>query len=227
MRGRTSYVGAVRCPRRQRRCFAGTGHRGLRAARKRAPTSTTSRPARRSHRTAAASTSNAYRHKWISIFLQAGGESSYIGEVWYAEADTPVGPWVYARKVVTHNKYSFYNPKQHPFFDQDGGRTIYFRGHLHEDLLRLRGDATPRYDYNQIMYRLSLDDPRLILPAPVYQVRDGQGGRDYLMGDAVTQADKWDSVESAAFYAFTPDRTDKQLIPIYVETQNPGVDDSF
>ena len=117
---------------------------------------------------------NAYRHKWIAIFLQAGGESSYLGEVWYAEADTPVGPWAYARKIVTHNKYSFYNPKQHPYFDQDGGRTIYFEGTYSWTFSGSEERATPRYDYNQIMYRLNLDDPRLILPAPVYQVRDGQ-----------------------------------------------------
>jgi hypothetical protein len=161
---------------------------------------------------------NSYRRKWIAIFLQAGGESSYIGEVWYAEADTPVGPWAYARKVATHNKYSFYNPKQHPYFDQDGGRTIYFEGTYTHTFSGSPENATPRYDYNQIMYRLNLDDPRLILPAPVYQVRDGQGGKDYLLGEAVTQADKWDSIDSVAFYAVGPDRADARLIPVYIET---------
>ena len=165
---------------------------------------------------------NAYRHKWISIFLQSGGESSYIGEVWYAEADTPVGPWAYARKVVTHNKYSFYNPKQHPYFDQDGGRMIYFEGTYTQTFSGSEERPTPRYDYNQIMYRLSLDDPRLVLPAPVYQVRDGQDTTSYLMGDAIAQADKWDAVESVAFYAVAPDRTDKQFVPVHVETPNPG-----
>ena len=56
------------------------------------------------------------------------GGTSMLGEVWYAEADTPVGPWVYARKVVTHDRYSFYNPKQHPMFDKEGGRMIFFEG---------------------------------------------------------------------------------------------------
>jgi len=71
---------------------------------------------------------NSYRQRWISIFVQQFGESSFLGEVWYAEADTPVGPWAYTRKIVTHNKYSFYNPKQHTFFDKDGGRTVFFEG---------------------------------------------------------------------------------------------------
>ncbi len=158
---------------------------------------------------------NAHRHKWIAIFVQAGGTSSYLGEVWYAEADTPVGPWAYARKVVTHNKYSFYNPKQHPYFDEDGGRTIYFEGTYSWTFSGSEERATPRYDYNQIMYRLNLDDPPLAVPAPVYQVREGQGGRDYLMGSAVAQAGKWESVESAAFYAIEPGRATDGLIAIY------------
>jgi hypothetical protein len=165
---------------------------------------------------------NAHRRKWIAIFLQAGGESSYLGEVWYAEADTPVGPWAYARKVVTHNKYSFYNPKQHPYFDQDGGRTIYFEGTYSWTFSGSEERATPRYDYNQIMCRLNLDDPRLVLPAPVYQVHDEQGGTDYLMGDAVAQADKWQSVESVAFYAIEPGRATDGFIAIYADKLPDG-----
>jgi hypothetical protein len=165
---------------------------------------------------------NAHRRKWIAIFVQAGGASSYLGEVWYAEADTPVGPWAYARKVVTHNKYSFYNPKQHPYFDQDGGRTIYFEGTYSCTFSGSEERATPRYDYNQIMYRLNLDDPRVILPAPVYRVCEGQGVRDYLTGDAVAQADKWESVESVAFYAIEPGRATEGLIAIYADKLPDG-----
>ena len=55
------------------------------------------------------------------IFVQSGGDTSYLGEVWYAEGDSPLGPWVYAVKIVTHDHYSFYNPKQHPVFSQQGG----------------------------------------------------------------------------------------------------------
>jgi hypothetical protein len=165
---------------------------------------------------------NAHRRKWIAIWVQAGGASSYLGEVWYAEADTPVGPWAYARKVVTHNKYSFYNPKQYPHFDQDGGRTIYFEGTYTWTFSGSEERATPRYDYNQIMYRLNLDDPRLTLPAPVYEVHDGQGRRDYLRGHAVAQADRWESVESAAFYAIEPGRATDGLIAIYRDELSGG-----
>jgi hypothetical protein len=70
-------------------------------------------------------------------------------------------------KVASHEKYSFYNPKQHPMFDQDGGRRIYFEGTYTHTFSSGPETATPRYDYNQLMYRLDLSDPRLALPRPV------------------------------------------------------------
>ncbi len=106
---------------------------------------------------------NAHRRRWIMIATEIGGTTSLLGEIWYAEADTPLGPWAYARKVVTHDKYSFYNPRHHPFFDQDGGRLVYFEG-TYTNSFSGNPVMTPRYDYNQVMYRLDLDDPRLNLP---------------------------------------------------------------
>jgi hypothetical protein len=93
------------------------------------------------------------------IASQHGG-SSFLGEIWFAEAPSPMGPWKSARKIVTHDKQTFYNPTQHPFFDQQGGRIVYFEGTFCNTF---SGNPyqTPRYDYNQIMYRLDLADPRL------------------------------------------------------------------
>ena len=102
---------------------------------------------------------NAHRQKWIMIAGEQGG-TSMLGEIWYAEAAHPTGPWQRAKKIVTHDKYSFYNPVHHPFFDQDGGRVIYFEG-TYTTTFSGNTVPTPRYDYNQIMYRLDLDDPRL------------------------------------------------------------------
>jgi len=165
---------------------------------------------------------NAHRQRWIGIFTQLYGVSSALGEIWYAEADTPVGPWAYARKVLTHHKYSFYNPKHHPLFDQDGGRTIYFEGTYTWTFSGSEERATPRYDYNQIMYRLNLDDPRLVLPVPVYQVRDGQNGRAYLLGDAARETRGWGEVESVAFFAMEPGRGNDQRIAVYADRRPDG-----
>lgn len=161
---------------------------------------------------------NSYRNRWIMITVQQFGGSSFLGEVWYAEADSPVGPWAYARKIVTHNKYSFYNPKQHPYFDKDDGRVVFFEGTYTHTFSGSAENATPFYDYNQIMYRLNLDDTRLALPVAVYQVRDGQGLKNYLLHDGVEKAKKWDSVESIPFYAIEPAKANDEMIPVYADT---------
>jgi hypothetical protein len=109
---------------------------------------------------------NPFRGRYVLIAEQYGG-TSLLGEIWYAEGDTPLGPWVYARKVVSHAKYSFYNPRHHPMFDQEGGRRIFFEGTYSTFFTDIEM-PTPLYDYNQIMYSLELDDPRLALPVPVY-----------------------------------------------------------
>jgi hypothetical protein len=108
---------------------------------------------------------NAFRRKYVAICSQVGGKPSFLGEIWYSEAERPEGPWHWARKIVTHDRYSLYNPVQHPFFEQQGGRLIYFEGTYVTTFSRDDREATPRYDYNQIMYRLDLSDPRLALPS--------------------------------------------------------------
>ncbi len=92
-----------------------------------------------------------------------------LGEVWYSEAELPEGPWVHALKIITHaNKpgdaHDFYNPTQHPFLDREGGRVIYLEG-SYVNTFSGNPHPTPYYEYNQIMYRLDLADPRLKLPA--------------------------------------------------------------
>jgi hypothetical protein len=107
---------------------------------------------------------NAYRKRYIMIASESFG-ATMLGEVWYSESDRPEGPWVQARKIITHaNKkgdaHDFYNPTQHPFFDQDGGRLIYLEG-SYINTFSGNPHPTPYYEYNQIMYRLDLADPRL------------------------------------------------------------------
>lgn len=103
---------------------------------------------------------NAHRRRFVMIAVQHFGKPSFLGEVWYAEAARPEGPWTKGVRIVTHDKYSFYNPTHHDFFDEDGGRLIYFEG-TYTHTFSGNPVPTPRYDYNQIMYRLDLDDPRL------------------------------------------------------------------
>ncbi|HWA98850.1 MAG TPA: hypothetical protein VG713_10180 [Pirellulales bacterium] len=102
---------------------------------------------------------NGYLKKWIMIGEQIGG-SSYLGELWFAAAEQPIGPWTRARKIVTHDRYSFYNPALHDFLDTHNGRYVYFEA-TYTHTFSGNDRATPRYEYNQIMYRLDLSDARL------------------------------------------------------------------
>ncbi len=99
---------------------------------------------------------NDFRKKWVTVFTQAFGDSSYLGEIWYAEADTPFGPWKDATKVVTHDKYTFYNPKLHPEFTPTGSSVLLFEATF-TNMFSATKVATPRHDYNQVLYRLDLD----------------------------------------------------------------------
>ena len=159
---------------------------------------------------------NAYRKRWITIRCEIYG-TSMLGETWYAEADTPLGPWVYARKIVTHDKYSFYNPKQHPLFDKEGGRIIYFEG-TYTYTFSGSTDPTPRYDYNQIMYKLDLADPRLALPVAVYDLSDdGVPDRFGTARDARTR----NQPVSVAFFA--PDRPAPGTVPVCAAPNGQGL----
>jgi hypothetical protein len=103
---------------------------------------------------------NAYRKRWVTVFMQWYGKPSVFGELWYAEAKSPFGPWGPAVKVVTHENYTFYNPRLHPEFTPDDSPVLLFEG-TYTVQFADKPVATPRYDYNQILYRLDLDDAAL------------------------------------------------------------------
>jgi hypothetical protein len=96
---------------------------------------------------------NDYRKKFVLLMERRG-------EVWYAEGPRPEGPFGAAVRIVQHDHYNFYNVVTHPFFDREDGRVIYFEG-TYTDAFSDAKSKTPRYNYNQVMYRLRLDDPRL------------------------------------------------------------------
>jgi hypothetical protein len=103
---------------------------------------------------------NDFRKRWVTIFMQVFGKPSAFGEVWYAEADSPYGPWGPAVKVLSHKNYTFYGPRLHADFTPPDSPVLLFEG-TYTQAFADRPEATPRYDYNQILYRLDLDDPRL------------------------------------------------------------------
>jgi hypothetical protein len=103
---------------------------------------------------------NGYRKRWVTVFMEKFGKPSAFGELWYAESMSPTGPWGPAVKVLSHENYTFYNPRLHPEFTPADSPVLLFEG-TYTMQFADRPIPTARYDYNQILYRLDLDDPAL------------------------------------------------------------------
>jgi hypothetical protein len=103
---------------------------------------------------------NAWRQRWVAVFMETFGKPSAFGELWYAEAAAPTGPWGTAVKILSHDNYTFYNPRLHPEFTPTNSPVLLFEG-TYTMTFADRPHPTPRYDYNQMLYRLDLDDPQL------------------------------------------------------------------
>lgn len=101
-----------------------------------------------------------WRKRWVTVFMQWWGKPSAFGEIWYAEADSPFGPWGPCVKVLSHDNYTFYNPVIHGDWTNADSPVLLFEGTYTRQFAD-KPEPTPRYDYNQILYRLDLDDPRL------------------------------------------------------------------
>ena len=165
---------------------------------------------------------NAWLRRWVLI---AQGN---LGEVWFGCADSPVGPWVYCRKIADHDRYTFYNPVHHPFFDQDGGRTIFFEGTF-TNWFTDSVPKVPRYDYNQILYRLNLERSELVLPVPVYR-RRCRGGKASACRTLTepAPADRAEPIEGIAFFALPANRPGAGLVPVYAHPDGlrPGTSEA-
>ena len=101
-----------------------------------------------------------YRKRWVTVFMEAYGSPSVFGELWYAEAEAPLGPWGPAVKILTHENYTFYNPRIHSEFTSADSPVLIFEG-TYTMQFADKPATTPRHDYNQVLYRLDLDDSRL------------------------------------------------------------------
>lgn len=123
---------------------------------------------------------NPYLGLWVNIMQELLGDTT-AGEIWFATARAPEGPWAQAKKVATHfmntksyqqNSNDLYNPVQHYELMADGGRLVYFSGTF---VNTFSGNpwSTPYYHYNNIMYRLDLNESSLNLPAPPPALREG------------------------------------------------------
>ena len=144
---------------------------------------------------------NPYRQRWILI----NGKQ----DIWYSEADSPIGPWVYFTKVATHHHY-YYNPVHHPFLDEDEGRRIFFEGTFTKFFST--EPSVPRYEYNQLLYGIDLEDPRVALPTPVY-VSFAEEGMRYFQGKDILKMNNQEI--EIPFYALDRIGDSKYISAVY------------
>jgi hypothetical protein len=106
---------------------------------------------------------NANRQRYILIGNAENQKPSYLGEVYYSESTQSTGPFTKAVKIATHPGQTFYNPRQHAFFDEQGGAVVYFEGTYTNTFTS--SPPVPRYNYNQLLYRLALSEVQAEFPS--------------------------------------------------------------
>ena len=104
---------------------------------------------------------HAWSGRWLAVFTEKGGNPSPLGEVWLAEASSPEGPWVGARKVATHDQYTFYNPVLHPESFRPDSPIVHFEG-TYVTTFTNNQQPTPRWEYNQVLYQVDLSQPPFV-----------------------------------------------------------------
>ena len=97
----------------------------------------------------------------------------------------------------------------------EGGRIVFFEG-TYTNTFSGNPDQTPRYNYNQVMYKLDLGDPRLVLPVAVYRL-SGEEGRDRL-----ATAERLDRSGARPVAFFACDREGEGSIPIFGRKTRAG-----
>lgn len=101
---------------------------------------------------------NSHRKRWLMIASGIAAGTDSPASIWFAEAEQPDGPWGGALMIAKDAAHSLAHPFHHEVFDQESGRVIYFEALL---TAPQSGGAIPRYENNQLLYRLDLADPRL------------------------------------------------------------------
>lgn len=106
--------------------------------------------------------------KWVAVFTQYAGKPSHLGEIWFATSKQPTGPWRDAVKVASHDGRTLYNPRIHAEVPGLPPNILLFEGTM-STFFANNTKPLPRHDYNQILYRLDLDDPALQARNPSQQ----------------------------------------------------------
>lgn len=147
-----------------------------------------------------------FKKRWIMI-----NQGHKAGDIVYAEADTPTGPWAFARQISGLDNYNLYNPILHPWFFKENGRIVFFEG-TYTNYFSASPGKTPEVDYNQVMYKLDTEQEQMLMPIAIYRVNEGQNPARLRSGAEISRLNLWPQVESLDFFAFSEHATHQDLI---------------
>ena len=95
--------------------------------------------------------------QWLFLFTEIKEGDSPLGNIWLCVSDSPFGPFGKAIQVAEHVSYTFYNPMLHSEWMGEDSPTLLFEGTFTHTFSN-NPSPVPRAEYNQVLYRIELDD---------------------------------------------------------------------
>ncbi len=119
--------------------------------------------------------------RWVMIVSEIGG-TSFLGEVWLGHGRLTTAALGLRPQGRHPRQLHVLQPQATSRCWTRRGKRIFFEAaytHTFSD----NKDATPRYDYNQVMYQLDLSIPELNLPVAFYRRRGDRPGQPRNQGE--------------------------------------------
>lgn len=151
-----------------------------------------------------------YRKRYVEIITEEQNQFIARDATWYAEGDTPMGPWVYARRITGRGSRSIYNPTILPLQKNDGAQ-LFFAAVYSNSYVPV--PPLPYYNYSVVMHMLDVSDLRTALPVPVYEL-SGSGAASHTLGTKAAVHPGMPAELPVPFFAY--DRPAAGTLPAYL-----------
>jgi hypothetical protein len=152
---------------------------------------------------------NPFRKRYVEVITEDQPNFVPLDATWYAEADTPMGPWVYARRITGAGSRSIYNPTIAPFRNNDA--QILFAAVYAAPFIP--APPLPYYNYSVVMHMLDVNDLRTALPVPVYELSAADNA-SFRLGTKAAVHPGMPAELPAPFFAY--DRPAAGTVPAYL-----------
>lgn len=153
---------------------------------------------------------NSFRKRYVEVITEDQPAFVPLDATWYTEADTPMGPWVYARRITGAGSRSIYNPTIAPLRKNDGAQLFFAAVYAAP---YIPTPPLPYYNYSVVMHMLDVSDLRTALPVPVYELT-GADNASFRLGTKAAVHPGMPAELPAPFFAY--DRPAANTVPAYL-----------